>query len=36
MLDIGACDARTHLPKLLERVLRGERFVTGAAPRRPA
>jgi prevent-host-death family protein len=27
MPDIGACDARTHLPKLLERVQRGERFV---------
>jgi prevent-host-death family protein len=25
--DIGAYDAKTHLPKLLERVQRGERFV---------
>ena len=27
MLEIGAYDAKTHLPKLLERVRRGERFV---------
>lgn len=27
MPDIGAYDAKTHLPKLLERVERGERFV---------
>jgi len=27
MIAIGACDARTQLPKLLERVRRGERFV---------
>ncbi len=25
--EIGAYDAKTHLPKLLERVRRGERFV---------
>jgi prevent-host-death family protein len=25
--DIGAYDAKTHLPKLLERVQQGERFV---------
>ena len=24
--DIGACEAKTHLPALLERVARGERF----------
>ena len=27
MADIGAYDAKTHLPKLLERVEKGERFV---------
>lgn len=27
MPEIGAYDAKTHLPKLLERVRRGERFV---------
>ena len=27
MPDIGAYDAKTHLPKLLERVQQGERFV---------
>jgi prevent-host-death family protein len=27
MTDIGAYDAKTHLPKLLERVEKGERFV---------
>jgi len=27
MTEIGAYDAKTHLPKLLERVQRGERFV---------
>ena len=27
MPEIGAYDAKTHLPKLLERVQRGERFV---------
>jgi prevent-host-death family protein len=27
MPDIGAYDAKTHLPKLLERVEKGERFV---------
>jgi prevent-host-death family protein len=27
MSDIGAYDAKTHLPKLLERVEKGERFV---------
>ncbi len=27
MTSIGAYDAKTHLPKLLERVSRGERFV---------
>ena len=27
MPDIGAYDAKTHLPSLLERVQRGERFV---------
>jgi prevent-host-death family protein len=27
MIAIGACDARTQLPRLLERVRRGERFV---------
>ena len=27
MARIGAYDAKTHLPKLLERVQRGERFV---------
>ena len=25
-MDIGAYEAKTHLPKLLERVARGERF----------
>jgi prevent-host-death family protein len=27
MSEIGAYEAKTHLPKLLERVLKGERFV---------
>lgn len=27
MVEIGAYDAKTHLPELLERVQRGERFV---------
>lgn len=27
MAEIGAYEAKTHLPKLLERVQRGERFV---------
>ncbi len=27
MAEIGAYDAKTHLPQLLERVQRGERFV---------
>ena len=27
MVEIGAYDAKTHLPQLLERVQRGERFV---------
>jgi prevent-host-death family protein len=27
MAEIGAYEAKTHLPQLLERVLRGERFV---------
>ncbi len=27
MPEIGAYDAKTHLPKLLERVRRGERFI---------
>jgi len=27
MAEIGAYDAKTHLPKLLERVEKGERFV---------
>ena len=27
MAEIGAYDAKTHLPELLERVQRGERFV---------
>ena len=27
MSEIGAFDAKTHLPKLLERVQKGERFV---------
>lgn len=27
MADIGAYEAKTHLPKLLERVEKGERFV---------
>lgn len=27
MSEIGAYDAKTHLPKLLERVEKGERFV---------
>ena len=27
MKEIGAYEAKTHLPKLLERVQRGERFV---------
>jgi len=27
MAEIGAYDAKAHLPKLLERVQRGERFV---------
>ena len=27
MAEIGAYDAKTHLPKLLERVQKGERFV---------
>ncbi|MGA8055296.1 MAG: type II toxin-antitoxin system prevent-host-death family antitoxin [Burkholderiales bacterium] len=27
MVEIGACDAKTHLPKRLERVQRGERLV---------
>jgi prevent-host-death family protein len=27
MANIGAYDAKTHLPKLLERVEKGERFV---------
>ena len=27
MTEIGAYDAKTHLPKLLERVEKGERFV---------
>jgi prevent-host-death family protein len=27
MADIGAYDAKTHLPRLLERVEKGERFV---------
>ena len=26
METIGACEAKTHLPKLLERVLKGERI----------
>ena len=25
-MEIGACEAKTHLPKLLERVRQGERF----------
>lgn len=27
MFEVGAYDAKTHLPKLLERVEKGERFV---------
>lgn len=27
MSEVGAFDAKTHLPKLLERVQKGERFV---------
>ena len=27
MREVGAYEAKTHLPKLLERVTRGERFV---------
>jgi prevent-host-death family protein len=27
MPEIGACEAKTHLPELLERVEKGERFV---------
>lgn len=27
MREIGACEAKTHLPQLLERVKKGERFL---------
>lgn len=27
MIEVGACEAKTHLPKLLEKVSKGERVV---------